>query len=71
MRETIGFILIIDWLGFCVWLWLNHPDKFRSFFGGIEKAVDDAAGQAADALHRQIKARERRRKLPPPGEGRP
>ena len=64
MRETIGLMLIVGWLGFCVWLWLNHPDTFRKLFGGIEKAVDDAAGKAADAIHREYKAREARKKAP-------
>jgi hypothetical protein len=67
MRETIGLLLIVGWLGFCVWLWLNHPEKFRKLFGGMEKAVDDAAGKAADAVHRKLKSRPNRK---PPQEPR-
>jgi hypothetical protein len=64
MRETIGFMLIVGWLGFCVWLWLNHPDKFRKLFGGMEKAVDGAAGKAADAVHQKLKTRANRQPQP-------
>lgn len=57
MRETIGLMLIVGWLGFWVWLWFTRPETFRKLCGGMEKAVDDAAGKAADAVHREVQAR--------------